>query len=143
MNSASDPSSDANTSMVSDPDNFLAFQAQNTLESVPIEESNAGSAARAATAAATSAAASVTGESASPNFTKIYGFFAALFDPVSISGADDLIESAELSALDWEIIKLLVRNLEVNVDSAVFRQQLADTYTQQQVRQQEQQQNQE
>jgi len=41
--------------------------------------------------------------------------------------------------LDWEIIKLLVRNLEVNVDNRAFRQQLTDTYKQQQITLQQQQ----
>lgn len=102
---------------------------------------NAGSAARVASAAATSAAAAV-GEAGatSPNFTRIYGFFAALFDPTQPSGVSDLIEGSDLSALDLEIIKLLVRNLEVNVDNVGFRQQLTETYRQQQMRLQGQQQ---
>lgn len=107
--------------------------------------SNAGSAARVAAAAATSAVAAVGGEqgATSPNFTRIYGFFAALFDPSQAPDVNRIEEGSDLSALDWEIIKLLVRNLEVNVDNVVFRQQLAETYRQQQMRLQEQQQQQE
>lgn len=102
-----------------------------------LDISNAGSAATAATAAATaaaSAAVAASGEAvpSSPNFTRIYGFFAVVFDPaenITIAGA---LVASDLSALDWEIIKLLVRNLEVNVDSSAFRQQLTETYEQQQ-----------
>ena len=74
----------------------------------------------------------------SPNFTRIYGFFASLFDPTHPLNITSLIQRSHLSALDWEIIKLLVRNLEVNVASTVFRQQLNDTYQQQQIRLREQ-----
>lgn len=103
------------------------------------EASHAGAAARVANAAVVSAAAAVPGESlaTTPDFTRIYAFFAALFDPMNPPIAEKLIHESDLSALDWEIIKLLVRNLEVNVDSVVFRQQLAETYRQQEVRQQQ------
>lgn len=74
----------------------------------------------------------------SPNFTRIYGFFAMLFDPTKPYSVMNVVQRSELSALDWEIIKLLVRNLEVNVDSVAFRQQLVDTYRQQQMRLQQQ-----
>lgn len=123
----------------------MASESQDTAGSLLLDVTHAGSAARAATAAAASAVAAATGEGTptSPNFTKIYGFFAAIFDPMNAPGAITLLQRPELSALDLEIIKLLVRNLEVNIDSTVFRQQLADTYRQQQLRQQEQLQNQE
>lgn len=74
----------------------------------------------------------------SPNFTRIYAFFATLFDPTKPLSVLNLIQRSDLSALDWEIIKLLVKNLEVNVDNVGFRQQLRETYQQQQVRLQEQ-----
>lgn len=135
---------DGKTTSGNHQDTFLASHGQNTGEIFPLGASNAASAARAATAAAALAVAAVVGEpaAASPNFTKIYGFFAALFDPMSAPSVTNLIRGSDFSALDWEIIKLLVRNLEVNVDSVVFRQQLADTYRQQQMRQQDQQQDQ-
>lgn len=144
MDTNLDSPGDRNTTSGNDQDTFLAAGGQNTGENLPLGISNAASAARAATAAAASAVAAVSGESAatSPNFTKIYGFFAALFDPMSAPSVTKLIRRSDFSALDWEIVKLLVRNLEVNVDSVVFRQQLADTYRQQQMRQQDQQQDQ-
>lgn len=124
-----------------DPDSFIEDLSQVNIGSHMTVATNAGSAARVASAAATSAAAAVGGEAAatSPNFTRIYGFFAALFDPTQPSGVTGIVEGSDLSALDWEIIKLLVKNLEVNVDNAAFRQQLAETYRQQQMRLQEQQ----
>lgn len=67
-----------------------------------------------------------------PNFTRIYGFFAMLFDPTKSTSVFSAIRSSEFSALDWEIVKLLVRNLETNVANTAFRQQLAATYEQQQ-----------
>ena len=76
----------------------------------------------------------------SPNFTRIYGFFAALFDPNKSNTAIDIAQRSDLSALDWEIIKLLVRNLEVNVESTVFRQQVLETSRQQRGMQQQEQQ---
>jgi len=75
----------------------------------------------------------------SPDFTRIYGFFATLFDPMKPLSITNLVDASNLSALDWEIIKLLVRNLEVNVDNRAFRQQLTDTYKQQQITLQQQQ----
>lgn len=100
------------------------------------ESPNAGSAARVVAGAAVAAAS---GEkiSTSPNFMRIYGFFAALFDPGKESKMTGMIDVADLSTLDSEIIKLLVKNLEVNIGSAVFRQQLSDTCQQQEMRLQE------
>ncbi|CDF35838.1 unnamed protein product [Chondrus crispus] len=142
---ALDPTEDSNTISVNEKEDCVASESQDTAGSLLLDVTHAGSAARAATAAAASAVAAATGEGTptSPNFTKIYGFFAAIFDPMNAPGAITLLQRPELSALDLEIIKLLVRNLEVNIDSTVFRQQLADTYRQQQLRQQEQLQNQE
>lgn len=76
----------------------------------------------------------------SPNFTRIYGFFAALFDPNKSNTAVNIAQRSDLSALDWEIIKLLVRNLEVNVESTVFRQQVVETSRQRRGMQQQEQQ---
>lgn len=97
---------------------------------------NTGSAARVATAAAASAVAAVSGDviSTSPDFTRIYGFFASLFDPFKQTSLMSTVQAADLSALDWEIIKLLVKNLEVNVQNAGFRQQAIDTYKERQMR---------
>ena len=69
----------------------------------------------------------------SPNFTRIYSFFAAVFDPVVNSTVTRHIQPSELSALDKEIVKLLVKNLEVNVDDTAFRRQVSETYRQQQL----------
>lgn len=66
----------------------------------------------------------------SPNFMRIYGFFATIIDPTRLLNIHTVVKESELSALDWEIIKLLVKNLEVNVQSAIFRQQLRETCTQ-------------
>lgn len=71
------------------------------------------------------------GIATSPNFMRIYAFFARVVDPTQAPNTRSLIERSELSALDWEIIKLLVRNLEVNVESSIFQQQLRETCTQQ------------
>lgn len=67
----------------------------------------------------------------SPNFTRIYGFFATLFDPMKTTSVLNMMRWSDFSALDWEIIKLLERNIEVNVDTSAFRQQLVDTQRQQ------------
>ncbi|PXF48715.1 Myb-like protein G [Gracilariopsis chorda] len=66
----------------------------------------------------------------SPNFMRIYAFFATVIDPTKMLSIHSIVEDSELSALDWEIIKLLVKNLEVNVQSTIFRQQLSETCTQ-------------
>lgn len=104
-----------------------------------IDESTARTAATAAAAASAAVAASGKVISTSPNFTRIYSFFAALFDPVDNSNVTRTIQPSELSALDQEIIKLLVRNLEVNVDDPSFRQEANETYCQQQLTIQQQQ----
>lgn len=75
--------------------------------------------------------------STSPNFTRIYGFFAMVFDPMKTGSAINLLRLSDISTLDWEIIKLLVKNLESNVASRTFQQQVLDTYTQQQIVRQE------
>lgn len=103
---------------------------------------HAGAAVRVANAAAVSAAASGEPMTTTPDFTRIYAFFAALFDPMNPPIVESLIQQSDLSALDWEIIKLLMKNLEVNVENVMFRQQLAETYQQQEVRQQQQEQEQ-
>lgn len=72
---------------------------------------------------------------ASPNFTRIYGFFATLFDPMKTSSVLNVLQLSDFSPLDWEIIKLLLHNLEANVVSRTFRQQVVDTYTQQRLEQ--------
>lgn len=72
---------------------------------------------------------------ASPNFTRIYGFFATLFDPMKTNSVLNVLRLSDFSPLDWEIIKLLLHNLEANVVSRTFRQQVVDTYTQQRLEQ--------
>lgn len=69
---------------------------------------------------------------ASPNFNRIYSFFAALFDPVDNSGVTRPVEAAELNALDREIIKLLVNNLEANVQNRAFREEVRGIFFHQQ-----------
>lgn len=70
-----------------------------------------------------------------PNFNRIYGFFAALFDPVTSSApiVSRMVDCSDLNALDQEIIKLLVRNLECNVRNPTFRREVTETYYQQQL----------
>ncbi len=70
-----------------------------------------------------------------PNFNRIYGFFAALFDPVASSSpiVSRMVNGSDLNALDQEIIKLLVRNLECNVRNPTFRREVTETYYQQQL----------
>lgn len=72
----------------------------------------------------------------SPNFTRIYGFFATLFDPMKTGSVLNVLRLSDFSPLDWEIIKLLLQNLEANVVSRTFRQQVVDTYTRQHMEQQ-------
>lgn len=74
----------------------------------------------------------------SPNFTRIYGFFAQLFNPVSVEPIEKGVEELSASSLDCEIVKLLVKNLEANMSNEGFRQQLSQTYREQQVTQQRQ-----
>lgn len=61
-----------------------------------------------------------------------------LFNPLETRKADCAIASLESSTLDCEIVKLLVRNLEVNLSSESFRDQLIQTSRDQQATQQEQ-----
>ncbi|KAI0564916.1 Myb-like DNA-binding [Gracilaria domingensis] len=73
-----------------------------------------------------------TGESMamSPDFMRIYAFFATVIDPTEMLNISHVVEHSDLSRLDWEIIKLLVKNLEVNVESTVFQRQLRETCNQ-------------
>jgi hypothetical protein len=57
-----------------------------------------------------------------PDFPRVYAFFASLFDP----GASCSTEL--LSALDVEVIKLLSANLETNISDPTFRCHLFDSY---------------
>eukprot|EP00178_Gracilaria_changii_P012413 TRINITY_DN3511_c0_g1_i1.p1 TRINITY_DN3511_c0_g1~~TRINITY_DN3511_c0_g1_i1.p1 ORF type:complete len:570 (-),score=58.23 TRINITY_DN3511_c0_g1_i1:3990-5699(-) len=66
----------------------------------------------------------------SPDFMRIYAFFATVIDPTEALNIPQVVEHSNLSRLDWEIIKLLVRNLEVNVESGVFQRQLRETCSQ-------------
>lgn len=66
-----------------------------------------------------------------PNFSKIYRFFASIFDPQIRFDCSDGLNFAALTALDKEIIKLLIANLETNISNVTFRCQLIDTYRQQ------------
>lgn len=86
----------------------------------------------ASAAAAAVASGDATGPSATPNFTKIYGFFASLFNPEAEKIVEDVIPSLENSTLDAEIIKLLVKNLEINLNDQGFREQLNRTCRDQQ-----------
>lgn len=74
----------------------------------------------------------------SPNFTRIYGFFAQLFNPLAVEPIEKGVEKLSASSLDCEIVKLLVKNLEANLSNGSFRQQLSQTYREQQVTQQRQ-----
>lgn len=99
---------------------------------------NGGQSAAAAAAAAVAATGTPVGSGASPNFTRIYGFFAELFNPLVPRIVEEIVSTVESSTLDCEIIKLLVRNLEVNLSNDVFRHQLTQTYRDQQITQQQQ-----
>lgn len=69
--------------------------------------------------------------SGSPNFSKIYAVFARMFDPqIPFNAAVDM-QNAQLSALDKEVIKLLISNLEVNIANQEVRQQFLASYRQQ------------
>lgn len=65
-----------------------------------------------------------------PNFAEIYSFFAKIFDPQIQFDCNDSSQYAALTALDREIIKLLVSNLETNISNSNIRCQLIDTYRQ-------------
>lgn len=107
-------------------------------ESVPTD-SSAGATAAAVAAAAAAASGGIPGPGpSSPNFNRIYGFFATLFNPLETRKLDDVVGSLESSTLDCEIVKLLVRNLEVNLSTPSFRDQLSQTYRDQQATQQQQ-----
>jgi hypothetical protein len=73
-----------------------------------------------------------------PNFTRIYGFFATLFNPESTIDAHQVVGTVASSTLDSEIIKLLVRNLEFNLGNDNFRSELTETYRNQQTFQEHQ-----
>lgn len=67
----------------------------------------------------------------SPNFAGIYAFFAKMFDPAMKFDAMKGVKEDGMSALDKEVIKLLMSNLEFNIANTTFRQQLLETYRQQ------------
>eukprot|EP00737_Agarophyton_chilense_P003405 gb/GEZJ01003986.1/.p1 GENE.gb/GEZJ01003986.1/~~gb/GEZJ01003986.1/.p1 ORF type:complete len:568 (+),score=50.22 gb/GEZJ01003986.1/:349-2052(+) len=66
----------------------------------------------------------------SPDFMRIYAFFATVIDPTELLSVSHVVEKSDLSRLDWEIVKLLVKNLEVNIESAVFQRQIRETCSQ-------------
>lgn len=66
-----------------------------------------------------------------PNFAKIYSFFANMFDPQVSFDATAGVRQSGMSPLDKEVIKLLMSNLEFNIANTAFRQQLLETYRQQ------------
>lgn len=63
-----------------------------------------------------------------PNFAKIYAFFANLFDPHRTYDSVTGMHAASLTALDKEIIKLLITNLETNISNEGNRKELLETY---------------
>lgn len=95
-----------------------------------IEPSSMASAATAAAAAVASEGSSAANNT--PNFTRIYGFFASLFNPETPYDVEDIIPAIEKSTLDAEIIKLLLKNLEINLNDSLFREQLTHTCGEQQ-----------
>jgi len=65
----------------------------------------------------------------SPNFGAIYKLFAGLFDPQRPFDAGAAVEGVGvLSALDKEIVKLLVKNLEVNLGNVGVCRRLLQNY---------------
>lgn len=87
--------------------------------------SGGGGGAGAGSAAAAAAAASP----GSPNFGAIYKLFAGLFDPQRPFDAGAAVEGVGvLSALDKEIVKLLVKNLEVNLGNVGVCRRLLQNY---------------
>ncbi|KAK1868348.1 hypothetical protein I4F81_010837 [Pyropia yezoensis] len=64
-----------------------------------------------------------------PNFGAIYKLFAGLFDPQRPFDAGAAVEGVGvLSALDKEIVKLLVKNLEVNLGNVGVCRRLLQNY---------------
>ena len=51
-----------------------------------------------------------------------------MFDPQVQFDSKSGIRSPSLTALDKEIVKLLISNLDANIANAAFRHQLLDTY---------------
>lgn len=78
----------------------------------------------ASSSSALTAVDGTTGQEAVPNFQKIYSFFAQMCDPSTSYNARRAITSAEMNALDKEIIKLLMRNMEINLRDRIMRRQL-------------------
>lgn len=63
-----------------------------------------------------------------PNFATIYAFFADLFDPQRTEDSVTSMRAVSLTALDKEIIKLLITNLETNISNEGNRRELLETY---------------
>jgi SHAQKYF class myb-like DNA-binding protein len=67
--------------------------------------------------------------SSAPDFGRIYACIANVVDPVGrYDPASDILHPSVLSALDKEIVKILVERMETNLRDAAVRHQLIDTY---------------
>eukprot|EP00168_Porphyra_purpurea_P015171 TRINITY_DN4569_c0_g1_i1.p4 TRINITY_DN4569_c0_g1~~TRINITY_DN4569_c0_g1_i1.p4 ORF type:complete len:129 (-),score=40.99 TRINITY_DN4569_c0_g1_i1:475-861(-) len=83
----------------------------------------------AGTAAGSSGGGAPSASPGSPNFGAIYKLFAGLFDPQRPFDAGAAVEGVGiLSALDKEIVKLLVKNLEVNLGNVGVCRRLLQNY---------------
>ncbi len=67
----------------------------------------------------------------SPNFCGIYANIAGIMDPSRSFDVQKGIRDARLSALDKEIMRMLIDNLETNVADAKVRSRYLDGYRQQ------------